>query len=300
MKREWLAVFAILLTLGKSAIREVEKTAAREIRQRVGGGTIQVKIEPDGVDGLLQGRLKRLTVNASHFTLDGLPFTLEEHRPQTGRIERFIMRLHDVSLRGLRAHTVYAEIPDVRYDRRLAIRKRIFRLSGTGVGHAEIVVLQDDLAAYLRRKYAPYIREVRVEITPAETRVSGVALFLGNEVRFRAVGQLTPREGRFLDLAEARIEIEGTELAPAAVQSLRQWLNPLIDAERDLGIPDGLYVEQVISEQGQMRAQGKASIPRPITIPRERIIPHRIAPDSRDQTDALQIIQPAQGQRCPF
>ncbi|MEN3001536.1 MAG: DUF2993 domain-containing protein [Armatimonadota bacterium] len=262
MKREWLAVLAILLTLGRGALREVEKTAAREIRQRVGGGDIRVHIEPDGVDGLMQGRLKRLTVDASHFTLDGLPFTLEEHRPKTGWIKRFVMRLHDVSLRGLRAEWVYAEIPDVRYDRRLALRKRIFRLSATGVGHAEIVVLQGDLAAYIRRKYAPHIREVQVEITPTETRVSGAALFLGSEVRFQATGQLTPREGRFLDLAEAQIEIEGAELSPAAVEMMRQWLNPLIDADRDLGLPDGLYVEEVISEQGQMRARGKAHIPR--------------------------------------
>lgn len=262
MKREWLAVLAILLTLGRGALREVEKTAAREIRQRVGGGDIRVRIEPDGVDGLMQGRLKRLTVDASHFTLDGLPFTLEEHRPKTGWIKRFVMRLHDVSLRGLRAEWVYAEIPDVRYDRRLALRKRIFRLSATGVGHAEIVVLQGDLAAYIRRKYAPHIREVQVEITPTETRVSGSARFLGSEVRFQATGQLAPREGRFLDLAEAQIEIEGAELSPAAVEMMRQWLNPLIDADRDLGLPDGLYVEEVISEQGQMRARGKAHIPR--------------------------------------
>jgi len=262
MKREWLAVIAILLTLGKGAIREVEKTAAREIRQRVGGGDIRVRIEPDGVDGLLQGRVKRLTVDASHFTLNGMPFTLEPERPQTGWIKQFVIRLQDVSLRGLRAEQVYAEIPDVRYDRQLAIRKRIFRLSDTGVGHAEIVVRQDDLAAYIRRKYAPYVRDVQVEITPSETRVQGVVVFLGSEVHFRASGQLTPRDGQFLDLADAQIEIEGTNLPPTAVEILRQWLNPLIDADRDLGIADGLYVEQVLSEQGQMRARGRASIPR--------------------------------------
>jgi hypothetical protein len=82
VKREWLAVLAILLTLGKSAIREVEKSAAREIRQRVGGGDIRVHIEPDGVDGLLKGRLKRLTVEASHFTLDGLPLHTGGASPQ--------------------------------------------------------------------------------------------------------------------------------------------------------------------------------------------------------------------------
>ncbi len=264
MKREWLAAIAILLTLGRSALREVEQSAEREIRQRVGGGDFRVRIEPDGVDGLLHGRLKRLTVSASHFTLNGLPFTLEEHRPRTGWIKQFILRLHDVSLRGLRAERVYAEIPDVRYDRRLATRKRIFRLSATGVGHAEIVVLQDDLAAYIQRKYAPYVREVQVQITPSETRIRGVALFFGSAVRFFATGQLVPRDGRFLDLAEARIEIEGAELPPTAVESLRQWLNPLIDADRDLGIPDGLYVEEVLSEEGQMRARGRASIPRDI------------------------------------
>mgnify|MGYP000363990818 FL=1 len=81
MRREWLALFAIVLTLGRGAIREVEKSAAREIRQRIGSGAFTVKLEPDGVDGLAQGRLKTLTVDARDFTLDGLPFTLEPERP---------------------------------------------------------------------------------------------------------------------------------------------------------------------------------------------------------------------------
>jgi hypothetical protein len=62
VRREWLALFAIVLTLGRGAIREVEKSAAREIRQRIGDGAFTVKLEPDGVDGLAQGRLKTLTV----------------------------------------------------------------------------------------------------------------------------------------------------------------------------------------------------------------------------------------------
>ncbi len=70
MRREWLALFAIVLTLGRGAIREVEKSAAREIRQRIGDGAFTVKLEPDGVDGLAQGRLKRsLSTHAtSHST----------------------------------------------------------------------------------------------------------------------------------------------------------------------------------------------------------------------------------------
>jgi hypothetical protein len=173
VRREWLALFAIVLTLGRGAIREVEKSAAREIRQRIGDGAFTVKIEPDGIDGLAQGRLKTLTVDARDFTLDGLPFTLEPERPRSGRIKQFIMRMTNASLRGLRAERAIAVIPEVYYDKSLAIRKRIFRLSATGIGACEIVVNETDLAAYILRKYAPYIREVSVQITAEQTTRAG-------------------------------------------------------------------------------------------------------------------------------
>ena len=262
MRREWLALFAIVLTLGRGAIREVEKSAAREIRQRI-GGECRVKLEPDGVDGLAQGRLKTLTVDARDFTLNGLPFTLEPERPRSGRIKQFIMHMTNANLRGLRAERAVAIIPEVYYDKSLAIRKRIFRLSATGVGACEIVVNETDLAAYIVRKYAPYIREVTVQITPEQTVVQGVAALFVGEVRFRAVGKLAPREGRYLDLAEVEIQIEGANLPPESASVLRQFLNPIIDIDRDLGLYDGLAVEEVRSEPGKMRALGKVWIPQP-------------------------------------
>ncbi|MFN3690458.1 MAG: hypothetical protein ACK4UU_05985 [Fimbriimonadales bacterium] len=263
MRREWLAIFAIVLTLGRSALREIEKTAAREIRERLGGGEIQVKIEPDGVDGLVQGRLRTLTVRARNFTLDGLPFTLTPERPQSGRIRQFVLLMENASLRGLRAERATAVIPEVRYDKGLALSRRVFRLSATGVGTCEIAVNEADLAAYLRRKYAPSLREVAVRIAPEQTTVQGVVALLGSEVRFRAVGKLVPRDGRYLDLAEVSIEIEGADLPPESTNLLRQFLNPIIDIDRDLGLYDGLSVERVQSERGRMRARGAVWIPRP-------------------------------------
>jgi len=261
VRREWLALFAIILTLGRGAIREIEKNAAREIRQRIGNGTFTVRIEPDGVDGLAHGRLKTLTVLACDFTLNGLPFTLEPERPPSGRIKQFVMEMTNANLRGLRAERAIAIIPEVYYDKSLALRKRIFRLSATGIGACEIVVSETDLAAYIVRKYAPYIREVAVQITPNQTTVQGVASLFVGEVRFKAIGTLAPRDGRYLDLAEVQIEIEGANLPPESANLLRQFLNPIIDIERDLGLYDGLAIDTVISEPGKMRARGMVWIP---------------------------------------
>ena len=260
MRREWLALFAIVLTLGRGAMREIEKSAAREIRQRI-GGECRVQLEPDGVDGLMQGRLKTLTVRARDFTLDGLPFTLEPERPRSGRIKQFVMHMSNANLRGLRAERALAIIPEVYYDKSLALSKRIFRLSATGVGACEIVVNERDLAAYIARKFAPYMREVDVQITPEQITVQGTAVLFVGEVRFRAVGKLVPREGRYLDLAEVSIETEGANLPAESANLLRQFLNPIIDIERDLGLHDGLSVETIISELGKMRALGKVWIP---------------------------------------
>lgn len=260
MRREWLAVAAILLTIGRGAVREIEKSAAREIQQRI-GGEIEVRIRLAGANGLTRGTLSQLIVNARGFTLDGFPFTLQPERPRSGHIRRFILNLHDARLRGLRAESAYGEIPDVYYDRHLALTKRIFRLSATGKGHAQIVVNESDLADYIRRKYAPYLREVRVQIRPEQTIVEGRALLIGSEVAFRAVGTLAPREGVYLDLTSAELTIEGAPLPPPALELLRQWFNPIIDLNRDLGIYDGLSIAQVVSEMGKMKAIGSVWIP---------------------------------------
>ncbi|MER3558378.1 MAG: hypothetical protein C4336_02125 [Armatimonadota bacterium] len=100
-----------------------------------------------------------------------------------------------------------------------------------------------------------------MEISPTRTQIEGMMVLLSGTVRFRAVGVLQPREGRYLDLASAQIEIEGTALPPETVEQLRRWLNPIIDVERDLGIYDGLQVDSVLSETERMRALGKAWIP---------------------------------------
>ncbi len=261
MRRGWLAVVAIVLTLGRGSIRDVEKSAAREIQQRIGGGDIRVKIEPD-YGRLLQGRLEKLTVYAKNFTLNGLPFTLEPERPQSGLIKQFVLLMENASLRGLRAETAVAVIPDIAYDKSLALSKRIFRLSATGIGACEIVVNERDLAEYIIRKYAPAVRSVEVTITPEQTTVQGTMLLLTSEVRFRAVGKLAPRDGRYLDLAEVQIQIEGANLPTESANLLRQFLNPIIDIDRDLGLNDGLQVDEVISEAGKMKAVGKVWIPK--------------------------------------
>jgi len=171
------------------------------------------------------------------------------------------MCMTNANLRGLRAEQAVAIIPEVYYDKSLAIRKRIFRLSATGIGACEIVVNETDLAAYILRKYAPYIREVSVQITAEQTIVQGVAALFVGEVRFKAIGKLAPRDGRYLDLAEVRIEIEGANLPVESANLLRQFLNPIIDIERDLGLYDGLAIDTVLSELGKMRALGRVWIP---------------------------------------
>ena len=100
-----------------------------------------------------------------------------------------------------------------------------------------------------------------MQITAEQTTVQGVAALFVGEVRFKAVGKLAPRDGRYLDLAEVHIEIEGANLPPESANLLRQFLNPIIDIERDLGLYDGLAIDAVISELGKMRALGRVWIP---------------------------------------
>lgn len=261
MKREWLAALFILLTLGRSALKEVERTAAQEVRQRLGGGEVHVQIRPDGARGLTEGRLKRVVVQASHFAIQELPFSVEPLYARSGLIEEFVLDLRDAQLSGLRAERIYASIPNVRYDRHIAMSKRVFRLSETGVGRSEIVITEESLADYIEFKYRPYVKEVTVRITPEKTVVTGRALILVGEAAFRAEGQLVPRDGIYLDLADADIQLDGETVVPETARALEQWLNPVIDAVKDLRVADALRVETLRLEPGRMIAIGTARVP---------------------------------------
>lgn len=63
------------------------------------------------------GACGAFTVQARDFTLDGLPFTLEPERPQSGHIKQFVLQMENARLRGLRAEYAYAVIPDLYYDK---------------------------------------------------------------------------------------------------------------------------------------------------------------------------------------
>jgi len=262
VKREWLLALAALLAAGTLFLHQIEKSAAREIRQRIGGGDVRVVIIPDGVRGLTEGRAKKVIVHASRFSVDGLPFVLEEQYPKTGTMNEFILDLHEVQLAGLRAERVYARIPNVQFDRRTALNKKVFRLSATGVGESEIVVTEQSLAAYIERKYKPFLKEIQVRITPDKTYVSGLALVVIGEFRFRAEGQLVPRDGIYLDLTDTKITFEGQDVPPETVRTLEQWMNPIIDAVKDLKVSDGLRVHRLTTDWGRMTAYGTAQVPR--------------------------------------
>lgn len=262
MKREWLLALIALLSAGSIFLHQIEKSAAREIRQRIGGGEVQVVIIPDGVRGLTEGRAKKVIVHASHFAVNGLPFVLEEQYPKTGTMGEFILDLYDVQLAGLRAERVYARIPDVKFDRRTALNKKVFRLSATGVGESEIVVSERSLAEYIEQKYQPFLKQIEVRITPEKTYVSGLALVVIGEFRFRAEGQLVPRDGIYLDLTNTQIVFEGQDVPPESVRTLEQWLNPIIDAVKDLKVSDGIRVHTLKTDWGKMTAYGTAKVPR--------------------------------------
>jgi hypothetical protein len=262
MKREWLLALVALLSIGSILLNEIEKSAAREIKQRIGGGEVRVVIIPDGVRGLTEGRAQKVIVYASHFSVDGLPFVLEGQYPKTGTMIEFILDMQDVKMTGLRAERVYARIPNVKFDRRTALTKKVFRLSATGEGESEIVVTERSLAEYIEFKYKPFLKQVQVQITPDKTYVSGRALVVIGEFQFRAEGRLVVRDGIYLDLVDTKITFEGQEVPPESVRTLEQWLNPIIDAVKDLKVADGIRVHTLTTDWGKMTARGTAKVPR--------------------------------------
>lgn len=266
MRRQTVLAIAVLLVAGRNLIKSLERSAANDIAQRIHSRNVTVRLQADSPFDYLSAKVDRITVRASGFAVEELPFTIDETAPKTGKIDRFVIELRDAQLAGLRAERVFLEAPNVYFDLGVAIKRRVFQLSASGTGRAEIVVTEQSLADFIMRKYKGTVRDITVRITPDKTVVEGKALVIVGEASFRAEGVLRPREGIYLDLAELRLWLDGRETDPQTGRTIAAFLNPVIDAVKDLKVSDALRIDELELLDGKMIGRGPARAPLPMDV----------------------------------
>ena len=256
----WLAagIFGALLG-GSSLTRSFEASAARDLSSRLQGQP-SVRIRARTSLTSLWGDIPSVKIEASNFTTEGLPLFTEPDRSKKGKVHRLEMHLTNFVLHGLAIQDLRASIPDCRYDFSLALRRRQFRLSQSGVGTGTVMVRDADLGAFLTTKYAE-IKRVTVTIHNGFVDVDGYGEFIIVTTNFHVRARLGIQNDSQLVLLDPVIEFDGRRTEDAASKVLLDALSPIVDLNEDLGLHGAIQLRSIELGEGFVRASGIARIP---------------------------------------
>jgi len=263
-----MGVIVPLIALGLTygvARREVavfERHAAADIAAQLQGEhkRVQVKTQFELPFSPLFADIKRGTIAASHFETNGLPLFTDPERPRTGRVRNLEIILHDFTLKGLRIESLRSSIPECRFDRDLALKKRQIRLSKSGIGQGEVRILEQDLARYIPTKVKE-IKECLVKLDRGKVWVEGYGEFLIAKTRFLVVADLQIEDGVRLNLTNARVVLDWQMADDLSRKALLDAMNPVVDLQKDLGLLDAFLLESVTCQGGALIAKGQTKIP---------------------------------------
>ena len=244
----------------RTEIHHLEKSAAREIGANFGGEHKEVNVHVDFDPEILWGNIRRITVNASHFTAQGLPVGVEKNLSHNGKLRDLRFDLSDFVLRDLRVAHLRVDVYDSRYDFGLAIRKHQFKLSRSGKGVADVELEPADLAAFIKQKFHE-IQSVTVKIEGDKVYIDGHGEFLLLSTDFSIVAQMEPVDGTKLMLKFAQIRFDGMPAGEEATAAVLKVLNPVIDLDADLGLRGSVHINKIHLEAGHIRADGETVVP---------------------------------------
>lgn len=257
-----LLLFGLTYGTVRREVQVFERRAASDILAQLQGEqkTVEIKTQINQPFGALFADLSSATIRARHFSTEGLPLFTDPNLPKTGTVRELRIELNDFTLKGLRIESLNSSIPNCRFDRDLAVRRKQIRLSRSGVGTGVVTILEQDLAKYIPTK----VREIKrctVKLDRGKVWVEGYGEFLIAKTDFLVVADLEIEDGVRLNLSNARVVL-GWQKADAMSQKvLLDAMNPVVDLQQDLGLYDAFSLEKLALSGGRLEASGKTRIP---------------------------------------
>ena len=252
--------FAGALIFGGLTVSRFERDAAAELRNGLGGPHPLVRVHAGiGLESFA-GRVPSITIYASKFQTDGLPFHTEPNRSKRGIIERLRIQLQDFELGGLHVESLDASIPHCRFDLGLAVAHHRFRLSRSGTGTVTVILRDGDLEPFILKKF-PEVRAVHVLIQGDRASVDGFAMIGPLAAQFRADASLGVRNGTQLVLRDARVSLAGRPADPKLANALTSLFDPLIDLNKDMHLENSVNVQTIELSDHQLIGKGEVCIP---------------------------------------
>lgn len=224
-------------------------------------GTVRSEIQPRGLFGLEASDFWSVDVYGMDLRSDKLPFYVYPRPGWKGSIRHLRLHLKRFTLNGLPIRSFEADIPSATFDISHALSHSRLVLRGTGEGTSAVKVDADGLKAFIRKKFSDKLLDVSVAFPNHRTRIEGKITIFSGATPFAATGTLIPRAGRFLDLADAEMLLNGIRMTPSGVKYILTLINPVLDTDADLGLVGYFVMERVEIGEDEIIITGRASIP---------------------------------------
>ena len=251
--------------------KRAKDDAARQVREEFHNtGIVRSSVESRGMFGAIGNRMFAVDIYGSGQSTETLPFASFPKSGWKGHIRHMRLHFDHLTLKGLPVERFDADIPNVSYDLGHALYKDRLLVRGAGEGPASVQIGADGLRLFIQKKYSRTLTDVHVSFIENKVAISGKLLLFGAQSPFLATGDLVPRDGRYVDLMNPIVEMNGKPLAPAFVANVLKQINPVLDIAVDLGLSGYLTLNSVSIGHDSVTVHGLATIPvRPEGMVRE-------------------------------
>ena len=234
----------------------------REMREAfLSGGELQARVVAEPPFYLFGNRIEILDLYGDGVKSEKLPFMQFPSAGWKGSISSLRLHITHSTLKGLSIERLEAVIPDVRYDLGWAINRNRLKIRSAGTGSVDLWVSTDAITEFTRKKYSQSMRDVAVTVIGERMMVRGTALMMGAKAQIEVQGSLMPRDGRYVEISNPQVILNGKPVNSDVAVRLVSGVNPVLDIDKDFDIGNFMRVQSVKIEGVLVHIHGTASVP---------------------------------------
>lgn len=256
-----LGFFSLLIlhgSLQNRARRDTERYVSAAFNHT---GTVRAAVAPRGMFGLLVDDIWAVDVFGEGVVCDYLPFYREPKAGWKGHTRHLRLHLTNFTLAGLPIDSMEADVPFVKFDYAEALYHDRLVIRNADAGRMEVTIGEAGLTAFISNKFKQTLSDVNIVISNNQLTLSANLLLLGTGTKLDASGSIAPRDGRYLDLIQPEIRINGKPAQPTLLKGILSRINPILDAEKDLNVGGFFMMDRVRFQGQEVIVDGTVTLP---------------------------------------
>jgi hypothetical protein len=250
------------LVLHGALNRRAAHAAERQVGEAFSGtGLIHAVVREQAPFGVFGNDLWAIDVYADHVSANTVPLEQFHRSGWKGRIHHLRLHLVDCGIAGLQFSRLDADIPSVTYDLGRALYKDRLLIRGARPGRVSVSIEQSSLASFALRKYGKALKNIKAAVTGDQLSMTGDMTVLSASVPFTVDGQIAARAGRYLEVKDPLVTLNGKSVDAASSKSLLDHINPVLDVENDLHLGEIIHVQTVMGQGTKLIIDGEITVP---------------------------------------